>query len=314
MTLFMNHFKTFTLLTLFLALGSLVQSTAQAVVAPLFYDPATGNVTLDLTEADGGIIRGYTLSSNNAFLIDNYVTFMNTPLVDRVPYQIGEANAFGDIPAGVYTVGDILPSGLSKVDVANLLSLDGSEWLGGPGGFRSPFGLVYGPSPFPAVNNPSAPPPIFDWASEATLIYDPVTGNVKLDSSGPQGGNIASYILKSSPGSFHAANSSPASEGGYHEANDTMILEENLTGLTGGIYDLGQILSPGLDLNGLHSHLTSAKFLTAPGHGFGDFDIETNGVGFTLRIAAAAAPVPEPSTYAMAVIGLVGLLAYRRWR
>jgi len=302
-----NRVTTFVLRALVLAIGITMHSAAYAVVAPLFYDPATGNVAFDLTDSHGGLVRGYTFYSDDAFDLNEFSPILNTPVVTTLVGQLAEATIPG-VPAGVYTLGNVLPAGLSETEVSDLIDFTRSRWTGAAGGSLESFGLVYGPSPFPALNDPNAPPPVFDWAAEATLIYNSVTGNVTLDSTGSQGGSIAAYTLDSNSASFHADAFMPAIVGNTVLTNSSRILEANYGGIPTGIYDLGPILDPGFDLDSLQSHLTSAKFLTAPGHGAEDFDIETNGVGFTLRIAAAAAPVPEPSTYLLAAFGLIGLI------
>lgn len=291
-------------------------STANAVIAPLFYDPSTGNLAMDVTNTLGGVMGGYVLKSpTSSFVPAGHTPFLSSPLVMTLTSEVSESNPFGNLPGGVYSVGNVLPTGLTESQAANALVLGSAIWVGGLGTPTGSFELIYGPSPYPALNDPNAPPPVFDWATEATLIYNQLTGNVTIDLTGPNGGAIASYELDSAPGSFNAAAFTPAGTLGYYDAFPDHIIEAEYGGIANDIYDLGPILAPGMDIATLETHLTSAKFITAPGHGVTDFDIETSGIGFTLQIVGLSAPaVPEPSTYLLAACGLIGLVALGRRR
>lgn len=298
-----------------LALMVATPSLTEAVVAPIFYDPSTGNLTMDVTNAPGGVMGGYSLKSpGGLFISSSHTRFVDTQVFTTLPTEIGEAQPFGNLAPGVYSAGNVLPTGMSETQVLDVLDLGNSIWVGGLGTGTNTFGLVYGPSPFPALNDPNAPPPVVNWASEATLIYNPINGNLSLDLTGTTGGAIAGYQLASDTNSFVPSEFQPAGTLGYFDAFTDLIVEAEYAGIADDLYDLGNILPAGLTLGQLETHLTSAKFLSAPGHGLNDFDIETNGVNFSLQLASAIAPVPEPSTYVLASLGLLGFafLARRR--
>ncbi len=88
---------------------------------PLYYDRATGNLTMDVTEVPGGVISGYNLRSNfdEMFLPQNYTPFLNTVFTSASGGEVGEVN-FAGVPAGVYSVGDVLPANFTEEELRSV--------------------------------------------------------------------------------------------------------------------------------------------------------------------------------------------------
>ncbi len=93
----------------------------RAGVPPLYYDRATGNLTMDVTEVPGGVISGYSLRSNSdeMFLPQNYTPFLNTVFTSARGGDVGESN-FAGVPAGVYSVGDVLPANFTEEELRSV--------------------------------------------------------------------------------------------------------------------------------------------------------------------------------------------------
>jgi len=86
----------------------------------LIYDAATGEVVLD---PDGGMIRGYTLKSNGAFLDENFLAVLGGVTVETAS-ELAEA-VFLEGDEGLTTatsIGNILPSGLSLSSLMAILT------------------------------------------------------------------------------------------------------------------------------------------------------------------------------------------------
>ncbi len=129
------------------------------------------------------------------------------------------------------------------------------------------------------------------------------------------------FVTLNSPGSFseYATLSIPAGFGGAEGAFNTYALEVQLpTGpvVVGGIGDFavtvfgGTPSSPGAQFG---SYLPGTTF-SLPAASAGDYFLRftgtVNGVGGQYSAAMFASPVPEPSIYLMALLGL-GVLAWR---
>lgn len=153
------------------------------------------------------------------------------------------------------------------------------------------FGVVFGA--FGAtLASPSAP-------TNADLVYDPTTGNVKLDAAKATGAVITNFVLKNAAGGadFNTGALLPFSN---FTAKST-VLEISNTDLTtvgfSGIWNLGNVFPTGLDLTTLSALLTQDTYVGTLGSG---------NLGFNLVV------VPEPATLACISLGALGLLRRKR--
>ncbi len=129
------------------------------------------------------------------------------------------------------------------------------------------------------------------------LIYDPSTGEVILD---PNASTIIGYSLKSSTNSFVEANHLSIL-GGLITSLPFELSETGLSPISVPA-SVGFVLPPGLNLASLNSLLSEKEVSRSLGSPLVQFDLVVIGA------------VPEPSTYAMAIVGLcaLGLHGWRR--
>lgn len=136
------------------------------------------------------------------------------------------------------------------------------------------------------------------------LIYDSSNGNVKLDIDGAVG--FQGYVLNSAS-QFLPGNHVPFM-GGVVTAL-TFELAEATFGTPAGPwpYDIGNVFPSGLDQAGLEALLTNQKVSLGQGNPDVPFEL------FAINVGPS---VPEPATFAMGAMGLlgVGLAAWRRRR
>ena len=132
--------------------------------------------------------------------------------------------------------------------------------------------------------------------SNANLIYDPLTGNVKLDPSDAAGGVITNFVLRNAPGGRDfrtpgAANSPWKDRPVTFITDRPLEISESDQYMTGfdTVWDLGYIFPPGMSRQELRQFLSLANYVGALGTGQHDLDL-----------------VPEPSS--LALLGTVGLL------
>ncbi|REJ66940.1 MAG: PEP-CTERM sorting domain-containing protein [Planctomycetota bacterium] len=127
------------------------------------------------------------------------------------------------------------------------------------------------------------------------LIYDAVTGEVILD---PDGSSIIGYSLRNESGAFLPGNFNPVL-GGVATAT-SIILEEAAFGSLASPASIGNVFPAGMDITELFQFLSNNQVSRSLGTPLVPFDL--------------IVVVPEPSTYAMAALGLmaVGALGWRR--
>ncbi len=135
------------------------------------------------------------------------------------------------------------------------------------------------------------------------LIYDAATGEVVIDW---EGNTLISYVLKNSTNSFIPGNHSTILLGSFTTATSNELSESTSFAEPGvTTRSLGNVFPTGLDLAGLQDLLTVNSIVLTLGGPQVPFDLVN---------LISIPPVPEPSTYVMAVLALVGLglIARRR--
>ncbi len=311
------------------AFGPLL-STAIAVEygdpVPAYYDVRSGNLTIDTTNVYGGTSIGYAFRTpGNSYRIENYTPFMDTQFVSVTGLGFAEANLEG-IVGGVYSLGDVLPPGLSEkelrggyfsggatVHYSNPTYADYVYFASGSlgSGYVHFFEPVYAPSPFPALNDDRVVglPEITNWASQVSLEYRSPTGELVLHSDGPNGGTIWSYEISLSEDRLNAEAFLPATDGLLAKAEPSKISEVGFHGIPAGEYDLGSVLPSGLNREEFSLLVEEAWFTQQPGHGVVPLDYSVSGINMSVTYV-----VPEPAASTSLLATAVLALVFRRSR
>jgi len=95
--------------------------------ADLLYDPNTGNVKLDASDAAGGVITTYALENLSGRMEPNDATlcpFDGNSTDTATAYQISQTDLDGDGFSGIWDLGDIFPTDMGLVELEDFLSLD----------------------------------------------------------------------------------------------------------------------------------------------------------------------------------------------
>ena len=281
------------------------------------YDGVTTTQLTDNDRYDGGpVVSGDDIAWLGA-TAEYTEVFMATP--DLIICLLGDANCDGCLDIG----GDILPAftnftgpgsfGKTRaqgdvhgpavptatgdphdgdVDVSDLLTMFGNF----TGGCLILDECVAGQE-MAAAHGLEAPAEAGD-SNVPDLIYDPVTGEVILD---VDGSGIIGYVLKNGSNSFAFGNHAQMLAG--VKTSVAGELSEAAFASSVGANSIGNVFPLGMDLAALSAYLTVnnvSRFLGA--------DV----VPFDLVVLGPA--VPEPSTYVLAAIGLLGLAMLGRRR
>ena len=109
---------------------------------------------------------------------------------------------------------------------------------------------------------------------DADLIYDPVTGNVKLDSANAAGGVLSAFKLESAAQFIPPHNMVIAASPSFYTSTDSLMQETaNPFSPPSGVFDLGDVFPTGLDLAGLTAMLTTAQYNGALGTPITPFEL-----------------------------------------
>lgn len=295
-----------------------------------YYDPATGNVSFDTGSEK---IWGYGLGFNHfrvnelptglQFIPENHISLFPSTFIVSMPDAIEHVSTSEEI-SGYFTIGDVLPKNLPEELWTNLfLTNIGTEYRADDPrstlgyhlflttretsvGDLPPADFIYG-QPDRTFDNrwDVVSPDDLDWASSARLIYNPFTGEVEIDTTGPDGGHISYWAIQSD-GAFLAENFTPWVDVPFTTANSDVI-GFAADAIEPGVYSAGAILPAGLSLGEVQAAFTSARFMGRAGFGGSSFDIEAHGVDFSFALA-----VPEPQALWLLTMGAIGLSGARR--
>jgi hypothetical protein len=310
-------------LILFVTLLGLHTLTVPAhATLKFYYDPATGNVSLDTKETRSGALYLYYLQINTPhvtweFRPENLIRLSTSTIFAAEKTAVGD-HTISPPWRGLYTIGNVLPPGLSEEFWAHTFihAPPGAlDWRVTPytygysdmvGGGRPPDAeFVYG-LPTGEFNNKwdLIDPTTLTWAAHATLIYRVWNGEVLIDTTGPMGGYISSMLLESD-GSFLPDAYIPIVESVYNAASDSTVFH-TADALEPGRYSIGKILPAGLSPEEFVATFTQARFLGRAGFKGGSFDFDVDGVAMTLQF------VPEPASCLLLSISGIACLCWRK--
>ena len=108
-------------------------------------------------------------------------------------------------------------------------------------------------------------------SGSATLTYNRLTGNVKLNAATAGGGKITSFQLQTSAATIDTGNYTPVMGGtfnGTYKNVTTSVIgdtDTTLAGVTGSAIDLGDVFPTGMDLTQLTAYLTTKVYTGASG-------------------------------------------------
>ena len=248
--------------------------------ADLIYNPFTGDVRIDPSDIVGPI-TGFNLTNDSERFLPDQTAFPFTDNGDNTTNTTATILQSGSEAEGVeeaHDLGNILPPGMiSPRDVAAELRI------------RAYTGVNQVPHRFDVFTCTDAAcedvvggVAFFDDSFDdsirdgrhADLIYNPFTGNVRLDASDTASEEIISYVLGTDQDSFLPDNWIRQFDMGNHDATVFQIGENHsLNEGVGPVVDLGNIFPTGLETRAaLADHLTLAQYASELGMG-GDLDL-----------------------------------------
>ncbi len=307
-----------------LSLITVLAAPDAAATVKFFYDPETGNVSFDTTQTRSNELLSISLYLPAGlvpsivehvpdeimalrFRNENFVRLSNSPYFFNKPAMVTD-QMIGQPARGLHTLGDILPVGLTAYTWERLFARYGltgdthdpalrDEYYGQHGytdaigqGNPPPAEFIYGHPGRPFDNRwDLVDPDTLQWAEQATLIYHPWSGELVLDTTGPNSGHIASLWLKSSDPRLRVEHASEVSGmTRFPSVNDDLVYWGDA--LEPGVYSLGNILATAISIDELETMFEERQFIGREGFGQASLDFATHGVSINLVY------LPEPVT------------------
>ena len=287
--------------TISFAMVCLINTVCWTQTVPLYYDPLTGNLTMDASVSPDGTFSGYAIAApGGGFVAENFTPFMGSVYTTATSNAIGEHDLTG-FTAAVYSLGAVMPANLTDDGLSPYRAGRGNgyglltKWGGGE---ILDFEWNYGPSPFIPVNQGvNGPPTPERWAEHARLIYSELDGSLYLDSRGDRGGWLAMYYIQLEDGEEFQIDQFNSAADSYTVATLDSLTEIATGGIPEGRYNLGAVLPAGLSEEELISRIHSAAFIGLPGHTGGTLDIGANGQDLALDYVPDPGGVFEPCDF-----------------
>jgi hypothetical protein len=97
--------------------------TDSPTLADLVYDPSTGNVTLDASEASGSVITNYVLrNGTSSFAFANFTPVLPGVFDTKTATEISESDGSGAGVGGLLNLGNIFPTGMTVTQLQSYLT------------------------------------------------------------------------------------------------------------------------------------------------------------------------------------------------
>ena len=253
-----KHLLSFLGLTISLSL--LIVSNAAGQLK--YYYVFSGNVAFDSTATRSGGIYIYYLDIKNnplglTFRSENLVRLTSTPYFQDDSQMIGEGTLDQSLK-GLYTIGDVLPAGLSEDFWTTAFKADRDghyhitpytyQYVDVVGGGYPPLAqFVYGRPTGEFKNTWDAVDPnSLKWATTPVTVYQPWNGRIILDTTGDTSGYISGFEMKSS-GQFDSDAFKRPNTGPFFTSTPE-LLGVFANAIAPSQYNLGAIFEPGLSL------------------------------------------------------------------
>ncbi|MEM9752618.1 MAG: hypothetical protein AAF916_04460 [Planctomycetota bacterium] len=281
----------------------------------IYYDPGTGNVAFDTASTATGLLTTYQMfdldwldQSGVGFLGENHVRISDAVAYSAENWWISDRTRPGEVLDGYYSIGNVFPVGLTEDELRNdflqgvsYYHADIETEFYGIRGFESsePYDVVYG-QPDREYDNywETIDLSTLDWAETAVIGYDAWTGELWLDTTGPDSGYLSTLHLVATEPVFDPDAFVSPFETPLTLATTTSIAAAAGYPVEPGVYSLGRIMPRGLSAEALAGMFETARFLGQAGVEGSGFDFEGNAVAAQLKHYRS---LPEPA----AAFGLV---------
>ena len=287
--------------------------------ALLIYNPFNGEVHLEPSKVR--FISSFVIANaDGGFRTDNFMrpTVGAAAIVEANPRQIGAAQPVGAVAGRLTSLGEILPAGFrSAVELSDYLTL--AEYSSSFRGSGQLDLVLCETESCAEILDPIRELSAIGDGPDADAIYNPFTGNMKINGSDTETGKVISFVFGNNDSSFDTdAVELPYFYIGLH--NDPTPYQvgqtDALNGATidpGETFDLGNFMPTGIETpRDLRDYLTIYEYASDLGAG-GRFDLLVCGdLDCTFFVPDDSLLVPEPSGIMPFLVGAMACVAARR--